>query len=84
MKRLTLIIILIAIVAFPITNADAKNSSPQMETLVVSHENRKAEKTAISLGECPVWAQVLVGLVVGLFALMAVVPLLIKRSDCGG
>lgn len=83
MKRLTLVVLLtaliIAIIAFP-AQAGTKNSTSQTQTQMVVHESRVTEKAEVSLAECPVWAQIVVVGVVILFALMAVVPFLVKEE----
>ena len=88
MKRLTIIFILsvvvVAFFAFPMNAADAKNPVSQGESVGVSIESSAAEKTEISLAESPVWAQMLIVFVVGLFGVMAMVPLLLKGGESGG
>ncbi len=83
MKRLMLIVILTALIfaglAFP-AQAETNHSSSQTESQVVIHQNRVAEKTEVSLAECPMWAQIVVVSVVILFVLMAVVPFLVKEE----
>ena len=86
MKRLTLVVLLtalvIALIAFPAQAGD-KNATSQTQTHVVVQESRVAEKAEVSLAECPTWAQVLVIGVVILFGWLAVVPLLVKDERPG-
>lgn len=84
MKRLFFLIIVVALIAafaaFP-ARADSQITTSQPTSQMRTQDIRNAEKTDMSLGDCPVWAQVLVVGVIGLFGLLAVVPWLVSQED---
>lgn len=81
MKRLIFLVIVIALIAafaaFP-ARADTQISTSQLTMQLHAQDFRSTEKTEMSLGDCPVWAQLLVAGVVGLFGLLAIVPMFIR------
>lgn len=81
MKRFIFLVIVLtlvtAFIAFPaLAKPQISTSQPTAQSL--SQDFRSVEKAEMSLGDCPVWAQLLVAGVVGLFGLLAIVPMFIR------
>lgn len=84
MKRLIFLVIVIALItafaALP-AHAEPQISTSQPTTQMLAQDIRETQKPEMSLGDCPVWAQLLVAGVVGLFGLLAVIPWLVSQED---